>query len=100
MRVTTIALSGKVSGSTATITGDVTVADNRGVVVPNARVSVRWTLPSGATRTATAATGSSGRARFTTSGPRGKYTLAVTNVTKSGYTFDSANSVLTKSITK
>jgi hypothetical protein len=34
------------------------------------------------------------------SGNRGMYTLTVTNITKSSYTFNSAGSVLTMSITK
>ena len=77
MRVTDIVLSGRVSGNRATITGDVTVKDSRGQAVSNASVAVRWTLPGGATQTATALTGSNGRARFTVSGPRGTYTLTV-----------------------
>jgi len=100
LKVSSIALSGKASGGTANITGDVTVKDNRGQAVANASVTVRWTLPNGSTRTATAATGSTGRARFTVSGPRGTYTLTVTGVTKAGYIFDAAGSVLSKSITK
>ena len=100
MRVTDIALSGKASGNRATITGDVTVKDSRGQAIPNANVAIRWTLPGGATQTATALTGSNGRARFTVSGARGTYTLTVTGVTKTGYVFDAAGSVLSKSITK
>ncbi len=100
MRVTDITLSGRVSGNRATITGDVTVKDSRGQAIPNANVAVRWTLPGGATQTATALTGSNGRARFTVSGARGTYTLTVTGVTKTGYVFDVAGSVLSKSITK
>jgi hypothetical protein len=45
-------------------------------------------------------TDSTGIARFSTTGGRGTYTLTVGNITKTGYTFDAANSVLTKSITK
>ena len=100
LKVSSIALSGKASGGTANITGDVTVKDNRGQAVANASVTVRWTLPNGSTRDATAATGSTGRARFTVSGTRGTYTLTVTGVTKAGYVFDAAGSVLSKSITK
>jgi hypothetical protein len=39
-------------------------------------------------------------ATFTVRSSRGTYTLTVTNVSKSGYTFDAASSVLTKSITR
>ena len=99
LRVSSISLSSKVSGNTATITGDVTVRDGNGVAVPNASVAIRWTLPNGSTRTATATTGSTGRARFSVAGPRGTYTLTVTDVTKAGYVFEAAGSVLSKSIT-
>ena len=100
LKVSSISLSGRTSGSTASITGDVIVKDSRGQAVSNASVAIRWTLPNGTTRTATGSTGSTGRARFTVSGPRGTYTLTVTGVTKAGYVFDAAGSVLTKSITK
>jgi len=100
MRVTDIALSGRVSGSKVSVTGDVYVKDGNGQAVSNAAVTIRWTVPGGANRTATATTGSSGRARFTTSGGRGTYTLTITGVSKSSYVFDAAGSVMTKSITK
>jgi hypothetical protein len=100
MRVTDIALSAKVSGSKVSVTGDVFVKDSSGQAVPNAAVAIRWTLPGGASRTATATTGATGRARFTTSGARGTYTLTITGVTKSGYVFDPAGSVMSRSITR
>jgi hypothetical protein len=100
MKVTSIVLSGTVRRTTATITGDVTVKNSQGQAVSNASVSVRWTLPNGSTQTAVAATGSTGRARFTVSGPRGNFTLTVVSVTKTGYAFDAAGSILSKSITK
>jgi hypothetical protein len=100
MNVSSISLSGTRQGGTARITGDVSVRDGNGLAVAGASVSVRWNLPSGSTKTATVTTGSSGRARFSVSGPRGTYTLAVAGVSKAGYVFDTAGSVLTKSITK
>jgi len=100
LRVTAITLSGRVRGNKANITGEVTIKDQLGQAVPNASVAIRWTLPDGSARIATANTGSNGRARFTVSGSRGTYTLTVTDVTKSGYVFDAAGSVLSKSITK
>jgi hypothetical protein len=39
-------------------------------------------------------------ATFSTKSGRGTYTLTVTNISKTGYTFDPANSSLTKSVTK
>ena len=71
-----------------------------GATVSGAVVSATWTKPGGATVTQTATTGSSGIARFSTTGGRGTYTLTVGNISKTGYTFDAANSVLTKSIAK
>jgi hypothetical protein len=100
IRVTSITLSGTVSGTKTNITGYVYVKDGGGKVISNANVAIRWTLPNGSTRTMNAATNSSGQAKFTVLSTRGKYTLTVTNVTKSGYIFDSAGSILSKSITK
>ena len=48
----------------------------------------------------TATTGTTGVARFSVTGGRGRYTLTVSSISKTGYTFDAANSVLTKSITR
>ncbi|NTU55576.1 MAG: fibronectin type III domain-containing protein [Anaerolineales bacterium] len=100
MKVTSISLSGYVSRGRAYITGYVYVKDASGKTVPNATVSIRWTLPDGSIRTASAVTNSLGRASFSVSGARGLYILTVMNVAKSGQVFDSAGSVLTKSITK
>lgn len=100
MKVTSISLSGSISRGRANITGYVYVKDAGGRAVPDATVAVRWTLPDGSTRTGSAVTNSLGRASFSVSGVRGTYTLTVTTVAKSGYLFDSAGSVLTKSITK
>lgn len=100
LKVTSISLSGNVSRGKAYITGYVYVKDAGGKTIQNATVTIRWSLPGGGIQTLTATTNSLGRASFNVSGARGTYTLTVTNVTKSGYTFDSAGSVLTKSITK
>jgi hypothetical protein len=100
MKVTSITLSGTVSGTKANITGYVYVKDGSGKVVQNANVAIRWTLPNKSTRTMTATTNSLGQAKFTVSSTRGTYKLTVTNVTKAGYTFDATGSILSKSITK
>jgi hypothetical protein len=100
LRVTSISLSGTVRRNIATINGDVTVINNLGQTVSNATVTISWILPNGSTQTAIATTGGTGRVRFTVTGPRGKYTLNIVEVTKPGYTFDPSGSVLTKSITK
>ncbi|MCU0488324.1 MAG: Ig-like domain-containing protein [Anaerolineales bacterium] len=100
MRVTSITLSGTARGSTANISGTIVVKDSAGKAVPSARVEVRWTLPNGSNKTAIGNTNSSGSVKFSTSGARGTYTLTVLDVSKTGYIFDAANSILTKSITK
>ena len=70
------------------------------MAVTGAVVSTTWTKQGGTSVTQTATTGSTGVARFATSGNRGTYTLTVTNISKTGYTFDPANSVLSRSITR
>ncbi len=100
MRSTAINLSGKVQGTKVSLTGTVAVVNGSGAALSGATVAAIWTKPSGATVTQTAITGSAGTARFSTSGNRGTYNLKIISITKSGYTFDSANSVLSNSITK
>jgi hypothetical protein len=100
LKVANIGLSAKTVGSKVTVTGDVTVRDGSGAAVANASVAVRWTLPNGSTKVATAVTGSTGHAVAKVSGGRGTYRLTVTGVSKTGYTFDAGTSVLSKSITR
>jgi PKD repeat protein len=100
LRSTAINLTGRVRGRQVSVTGDVVVKNAAGASVSGAVVSARWTKPGGTTVSQTATTGSTGNARFSTSGNRGTYTLTLTNIAKTGCTFDSANSVLTGSITK
>ena len=100
LRSTAISLSGRASGTKVNLTGSVTIKDAFGKSVSGARVSALWTLPDGSTRLVYANTDSLGRARFTTSGGRGTYTLTVLNVTKVGYFFDPLASILSQSITK
>jgi hypothetical protein len=100
LRVTSIALAAKASGSRVTVSADITVRDRDAAAVAGAAVSIRWTLPDGTARTATATTGSTGRAAFKVSGGRGTYTLTVAGASKSGYVFDAGGSVLSRSITR
>jgi hypothetical protein len=87
--------------STATgVRGQVTVQNQDSAAVPGATVAITWTLPGGGLQSKTAKSNSLGIAAFTVAGGSGTYTLTVTNITKAGHTFDPANSVLTKSITK
>jgi hypothetical protein len=100
LRSTTITLSAKERRGVVTVSGNVTVKDESNAAVPGATIFVTWTLPGGATANQTATTDSTGVAKFSTRNGKGTYMLTVTNITKPGYTFDKANSVLSKSITK
>ena len=100
MRSTAINLSATLQKGKVNVTGTVVVKNSSGAAIPGAVVSATWAIPGGGTATQTATTNSTGSARFSTSGSRGTYTLTVNGISKTGYSFDSANSVLRKSITK
>jgi hypothetical protein len=101
LRCTSISLSTKLQRNDAvSVQATVTVKDENGVSISGAAVAVTWRLPDGTTQNQIANTSSAGVARFSTSGRRGTYVLTVNNITKSGYTFDRSNSVLSKTIMK
>ena len=101
LRSTSISLSAKLSkNGIVSVSAAVNVNDENGGSVSGATVAVSWTLPDGSIQNQTANTSSNGVARFSTSGRRGTYTLTVSNITKSGWTFDRSNSVLSKTVTK
>lgn len=99
LTVSDITLSGAQRGKKANITGTVLVENSQGASVSKASVKARWTIPGGAVRNQTVKTDARGLAKFTISGKPGTFTLTVTSVTKAGHDFDTAGSVLTKSIT-
>lgn len=99
LRSAAISLTTAKAGRSIKATGKVTVKDGNGIAVSSATAFVTWNVPSGGTTTQTATTNTKGLASFTTTDLRGSYTLTVTNLTKTGYTFDPANSVLTKTVT-
>jgi hypothetical protein len=74
----------------------ITVRDDSGLPVPSATVSLTITLPTGAHRSAQKTTNRQGRAvvSFTTS-QTGTYTFTVTDVSKTGYTYDPTQNVET-----
>lgn len=72
---------------TVIVTGVVTVKDENGARVSRATVAVTWTLPSGTKQNQPDSTGTT---TFSAKSWRGTHTLTVTNVAKSGYTFDPA----------
>ncbi|MBL0125841.1 MAG: hypothetical protein IPP88_25365 [Betaproteobacteria bacterium] len=100
LRSTAINLSATLQKNKVSASGNVVVQNSSGVVISGAVVSATWAKPGGTTVTATATTGSTGVARFSTNGNRGTYTLTVNNISKTGYNFDSTSSVLSASITK
>lgn len=97
LKSTKITLTAKTSGTSVKGTSKVTVQDGAGALVVGATVAVTWNLPSGATTSQSAVTSSKGVASFSVTDIAGTYTITVTDVSKAGYTFDAANSVLTKS---
>jgi IPT/TIG domain/PQQ-like domain len=97
---TNITLTAKVARSGVTVTGAVTVRNATGGIASAATVSASWTLPDGSTQTQSAMTNSKGIASFNVKSTRGTYTFTETNIAKSGFSFDSANSILTRSVTK
>jgi PKD repeat protein len=99
LRSTDITLSAKVRG-TITVNAKVTVKNDLNVTIPGVTVSATWTLPGGTQQTRTAVTNNRGIATFSTSGTSGTYTITITGLAKTGYTFDAAGSVLSKSITR
>ena len=100
MRSTAINPVATLQKGKASVTGTVVVKNSSGAAVPGAVVSTTWAMPGGGTATQTATTSSTGSARFSIGGSRGTYTLTVNSISKTGYSFDSAKSVLRKSITK
>ena len=78
----------------------VTVNNELGLPVSGASVVAFWTLPDGSTVNQTRTTDSRGLASFKATGGSGLYVINITNITLAGYTFDPANSILTKSQAK
>ncbi|MBX7244120.1 MAG: PKD domain-containing protein [Candidatus Sumerlaeaceae bacterium] len=100
LRSTVVTLSASGRGSRLRFTGRVTVRNGANVAVSGVNVTALWQKPGGATTTQTVRTGRTGVATLSASGGPGTYTLSVSNLSKSGYSFDSANSVLDATITK
>lgn len=99
IRIASISLSATGSVN-VTATGRITVRDRSGRPVRGAWVTADWVLPTGETVTVAAITNSTGNAFVSTRSTSGTYTLNIRNVIKPGFTFDSANSQMTKSITR
>jgi len=98
LRSTNITLATAKVRTAIKATGKVTVKDANGVAVAGVTAAATWTLPSGHITSQTVTTNSKGLATFKVTDISGSYTLTVTNLAKTGYSFDPANSVLTKTI--
>ncbi len=74
----------------------VTVHDQNGNALEGVDVYLEMTLPGGSTATGNALTGADGTVTFVyQQGGKGTYTSTVTNLVKSGYTYDSGSNVET-----
>jgi probable HAF family extracellular repeat protein len=99
LRSKRIALKGRLSGGQAVVTGKVLVKDEDGTPVPEAMVTVTWTLPDGTPHNQFAWTNAKGLAAIDTAGPAGTYQAEVIGIYKSLYTFNPKKSLLTASVT-
>ncbi|MEX2315067.1 MAG: S8 family serine peptidase [Thermomicrobiales bacterium] len=100
MSVSNLTLTSTKRGSVIQLASQATIKAN-GVAVSGATVTVQFTYPNGVTQTQSANTSSAGVATFARSATlTGVYTVTVTNVTKSGSTYDAdGNTITTKSLT-
>lgn len=98
LRATEITLDGRSRTQGVVIRAEIAVQDENLAPVPGATVQVTWTLPDGSTSTDARRTNRQGKALLRVAGEGGFYTLAIDDLVKAGYSFDSANSLLSKSI--
>ena len=99
LRSTYIRLGARVMGANFNVRGSITVRNENNAAVAGALVVARWTAPNGTQSDQNVWTNAKGMVVVSTQGPAGTYTLTVVNIVLSGYTFDPAHSVLSKSIT-
>ena len=101
LRSTALYLNSRLRNGQETLKGQVKVRNENGGKVSHADVSVSWTLRDGSSLLQVRSTNNRGRAIFRIpSIGLGTYTITVTNIAKTGWTFDPDNSVLSKTITK
>ncbi len=98
LRCAAIELAARTRRGGVSVSARATIRDQQGVAVPGALVAVSWKRPGASDLSQWGETDAGGVAAFATTGSHGTYTLTVTGVTKTGYTFDRAGSVLTKSV--
>jgi PKD repeat protein len=92
-----IAMTGKRAGPNRNATATVTIHEVGDVPVAGATVSGTWTYPGGSTTSASGVTLADGTIIFTSAKVKsaGTFTFTVTDVDKSGYTYDPALNVMT-----
>ncbi len=100
LRSTAIAMSARIITGQVRVTSSITVKNENGVAIQGATVAATWTLPNGTTQTTTGVTGRTGIAKLTVTNGFGTYIITINNISKTGYTFDPANSILTGTITR
>ena len=72
--------------------------DGNGIAVSGATTFVTWNVSERGGHNSDCNDEHGRQAVFMVTDVRGSYTLTVTNLTKTGYTFDPGNSVLTKTV--
>lgn len=100
LRSTAVIMSARVISGQVRVTSSITVKNENGTAIQGALVAVTWTLPNGTTQTASGITNRSGGIKLSATSGYGTYTVTITNISKMGYTFDPANSILGGSITR
>jgi hypothetical protein len=94
LRSADIAMTAKSKRRSVDFSGTVTVLDENRQAVSGAVVYANWILPDGSIVDAVSTTGGAGEAGFTLSADGGLYWLEVTGITREGYVFDPAHSIL------
>jgi len=91
VHVGTIKMTFQDLGGRYLVFGTPKVLDQDGAAVPGALVSGQWTLPDGSTLDQQGTTGATGAVRFRAKSTQtGTYQFCVTDVSKTGYTYDPA----------
>jgi len=77
------------------VSADITIKDQDGDPMDGATVSVQWTLPNGRLVNRQQVTGATGVASFDIRSKAGTYKICVTDVAKTGWTYDPSQNVKT-----
>jgi hypothetical protein len=94
LRSADIALTARSKRRSVNFSGTVTVFDENRQPVAGAVVHANWIMPDGSIVAAVTTTGGSGEAGFSLQADGGLYWLEVTGISRDGYIFDPAHSIL------